>query len=55
MTMKVALGQFAVSREWQDNADICIGLMAQAEQQGARLLVLPEGCWRVILPTRTWC
>lgn len=43
MTMKVALGQFAVSREWQDNADICIGLMAQAEQQGARLLVLPEG------------
>ncbi|MBD8214319.1 deaminated glutathione amidase [Erwinia persicina] len=40
--MKVALGQFAVSREWQDNARTCVGLMQQAEQQGARLLVLPE-------------
>lgn len=40
--MKVALGQFAVKREWQENADICLGLMDQAHQQGARLLVLPE-------------
>ncbi|AUX72061.1 deaminated glutathione amidase [Erwinia pyrifoliae] len=40
--VKVALGQFAVKREWQENADICIGLMDQAYQQGARLLVLPE-------------
>jgi len=40
--MKVALGQFAVSREWQDNAQTCVGFMQQAQQQGARLLVLPE-------------
>lgn len=40
--MKVALGQFAVSREWQENAHTCIALMQQSEQQGVRLLVLPE-------------
>ncbi|WP_197094799.1 deaminated glutathione amidase [Erwinia sorbitola] len=40
--MKVALGQFAVRREWQENARICVDLMQQAQQQGARLLVLPE-------------
>ena len=40
--MKVALGQFAVSREWQENADTCLSLMAQAAQAGADLLVLPE-------------
>jgi len=41
--MKVAMGQFAVSREWQENTDICIGLMNQALAGGADLLVLPEG------------
>lgn len=41
--MKVALGQFAVSREWQDNAATCISLMTQAQVGGADLLVLPEG------------
>lgn len=41
--MKVALGQFAVSREWQENAVTCTGLMAQALAGGADLLVLPEG------------
>ncbi|WP_265259477.1 deaminated glutathione amidase [Verminephrobacter aporrectodeae] len=41
--MKVALGQFAVDREWQRNADTCLDLMAQAGRQGADLLVLPEG------------
>ena len=40
--MKVALGQFAVSREWQENAETCQRLMHQAAQQGAELLVLPE-------------
>lgn len=40
--MKVAAGQFAVRREWQENADICIGLMKDAADDGARLLVLPE-------------
>lgn len=41
--MKVALGQFAVSREWRDNAETCIRLMKQAQVGGADLLVLPEG------------
>lgn len=41
--MKVAMGQFAVSREWQENADICLDLMRRAQQGGAHLLVLPEG------------
>lgn len=40
--MKVALGQFAVSREWQDNAQTCVSFMQQAQQKGAHLLVLPE-------------
>lgn len=41
--MKVALGQFAVSREWQENADTCLRLMSEAHAGGADLLVLPEG------------
>jgi len=41
--MKVALGQFAVSREWQENARICLDLMQRATEGGADLLVLPEG------------
>jgi len=41
--MKVASGQFAVSREWQENAQTCIRLMEQAQAGGADLLVLPEG------------
>src|SRR6478735_11918272 len=41
--MKVALGQFAVSREWQENAHTCVRLMQEAAAGGADLLVLPEG------------
>lgn len=41
--MKVALGQFAVSREWPENVKTCIDLMAQAKHGAADLLVLPEG------------
>lgn len=41
--MKVALGQFAVSRTWSDNAAICRDLMQKAEAAGAQVLVLPEG------------
>lgn len=40
--MLIALGQFAVSPVWQRNAEQCAELMAQAEQQKASLLVLPE-------------
>ncbi|MGV3346335.1 deaminated glutathione amidase [Enterobacteriaceae bacterium LUAb1] len=40
--MKVALGQFAVSREWQENLNTCLQLMEQAAKSGADLLVLPE-------------
>lgn len=41
--MKVAMGQFAVSRETDENTAICINLMLQALAGGADLLVLPEG------------
>lgn len=41
--MIIALGQFPVSSQWQHNAAQCTALMAQAEQQAASLLVLPEG------------
>jgi len=41
--MKVALGQFAVSHTWQENLQTIINLMKRAEEQGAALLVLPEG------------
>lgn len=41
--MKVAMGQYAVSREWRENADIVISLMTRAHAGGADLLVLPEG------------
>ncbi|WP_286777668.1 deaminated glutathione amidase [Leclercia sp. UBA1284] len=40
--MYVAVGQFAVTPEWQKNAEICVSLMGQAAEQGASLLVLPE-------------
>ncbi len=41
--LKVALGQFAVQREWQTNADTCLDLIARSVKAGAKLLVLPEG------------
>ncbi len=40
--MYVAVGQFAVTPRWQENAETCVSLMAQAARQGASLLVLPE-------------
>ncbi len=41
--MKVALGQFAVHIEAEQNMQTCLNLMLQAEQAGADVLVLPEG------------
>jgi predicted amidohydrolase len=41
--MKVAMGQFAVSREWETNVGTCLTLMAKSLAAGADLLVLPEG------------
>ena len=41
--LKVALGQFAVSRVWEENAQVCVDLMRRAREGGAGLLVLPEG------------
>lgn len=41
--MKVALGQFVVEREWQNNAATILALMADAKAAGADMLVLPEG------------
>ncbi len=41
--MKAALGQFAVSREWQENLATSVRLMGEAKATGADLLLLPEG------------
>jgi predicted amidohydrolase len=40
--MKVAVGQFAVSKVWHENVQTCLSYMAQAQAAGAKLLVLPE-------------
>ncbi|WP_407435404.1 deaminated glutathione amidase [Lelliottia sp.] len=40
--MIVAVGQFAVTADWHENARLCVALMAQSASQGAALLVLPE-------------
>lgn len=40
--MIVAVGQFAVTANWHENARLCVELMAQSARQGAALLVLPE-------------
>ncbi|MGB7801049.1 deaminated glutathione amidase [Buttiauxella sp.] len=40
--MKVAVGQFAVSKDWQENVQTCLGFMEQANNAAANLLVLPE-------------
>ncbi|HAS1185150.1 TPA: deaminated glutathione amidase [Enterobacter cloacae] len=40
--MYVAVGQFAVTPRWHENAAQCVSLMMQAQQKGALLLVLPE-------------
>lgn len=40
--MRVAAGQFAVTPEWQVNAQCCVALMRSAAEAGTSLLVLPE-------------
>ena len=40
--MYVAVGQFAVTPDWNENAEKCVSLMHAAKQKGASLLVLPE-------------
>ncbi|WP_306301055.1 nitrilase-related carbon-nitrogen hydrolase, partial [Enterobacter chuandaensis] len=40
--MYVAVGQFAVTPDWQVNAITCVNLMEQAREKRASLLVLPE-------------
>lgn len=41
--LKVAMGQFAVSRNWTENLSICQNLIVCAQDRQADLLVLPEG------------
>lgn len=41
--VRVAMGQFAVSKVWEDNAATCVDLIDRAHAGGAALLVLPEG------------
>lgn len=42
-TMMVALGQFTAKESWQENLKIVEGLIREASNRGALLLVLPEG------------
>ncbi len=42
-SVKVALGQFAVSKVWTENAATCVDLIRKSVGGGADLLVLPEG------------
>ena len=42
MSMKIALGQFAVVKDWRVNLEKCVKWMQQADAQGAKILVLPE-------------
>ena len=53
--MKIALGQFAVRPDWQDNAAICLDLIARADAGGARLLCCRKASWRATSPIPTWC
>lgn len=41
--LKVAMGQFAVKREWPENLAICLDFFKRAIDAKADLLVLPEG------------
>lgn len=41
--MRIALGQFAVRADWEENLEACRRLVRAAAARGARLLVLPEG------------
>jgi deaminated glutathione amidase len=41
--VRVAIGQFAATPEWQSNLASCVGYVDEAERGGADLLVLPEG------------
>lgn len=42
-SVRVAIGQFAVSKVWEENAATCVDFIARARAGGAALLVLPEG------------
>ncbi|WP_130834367.1 deaminated glutathione amidase [[Erwinia] mediterraneensis] len=52
--MKVAIGQFAVNREWQKNAELCSSLMQDALAGGADLLVMPEGVLATDISDPDW-
>lgn len=41
--LRTAVGQFAVVEDWQANVQAAGSLISRAEEQGADLLVLPEG------------
>lgn len=51
--MKVALGQFAVSREWQENADTCLDLMQRAAEGAQICWCCRKRYWRAIMPILT--
>ena len=40
--LKVALGQFKVVENWEENVESCLSYMKEADLYGAKLLLLPE-------------
>ncbi len=51
--MYVAVGQFAVTPDWNENADKCISLMNQAKQKGRRCWCFLKRYWRAMMAIRT--
>ncbi|MEI8632697.1 nitrilase-related carbon-nitrogen hydrolase [Vibrio sp. PP-XX7] len=43
MKLNVALGQFAIAKEWQTNLETCKRYIKEASEQQIQLLVFPEG------------
>ncbi len=50
--MRVAAGQFAVTPVWRTNAQTCVAMMQQAEQEGRRCWCCRRRCWRGMTTTR---
>ena len=53
--MKIALGQFAVRPDWQDNAAICLDLIARADAAARACWCCRKASWRATSPIPTWC
>lgn len=51
--MYVAVGQFAVTPDWNENAEKCVSLMHQAKQKGRRCWYFLRRYWPVMMAIQT--